>query len=78
MLNIRVWGYGTLGSQVCNSEDDEELPYFRYVTGYVMGGDVQQKLDPDAMVRDANTGSLRPVSTRASESEGIATLSSLS
>eukprot|EP00752_Nemacystus_decipiens_P002012 g1932.t1 len=36
--------------QVTNSEDDEKLPYFRYVTGYVMGGEVQQKTDPDAMV----------------------------
>lgn len=37
-------------SQVTNSEDDEKLPYFRYVTSYVMGGEVQQKTDPDSMV----------------------------
>eukprot|EP00903_Cladosiphon_okamuranus_P021084 g19367.t1 len=43
-------GMEEVSIQVCNNEDDEKLPYFRYVTSYVMGGEVQQKLDPDDMV----------------------------
>lgn len=42
--------------QVCNNEDEEKLPFFRYVTGYVMAGDVHQKKDPDDMVRERERG----------------------
>lgn len=40
--------------KVCNTEDEVKLPYFRYVTSYVMGGDVQQDVDIDAMVSALN------------------------
>ena len=36
--------------KVCNTVDSEQLPYFKYVTGYVMGDGVQQKTNPDTMV----------------------------
>lgn len=36
--------------KVCNTVDSEQLPYFKYVTGYVMGEGVQQKTNPDTMV----------------------------
>ena len=37
--------------QAINDVDAEPLPHFHYVSNYVMGHGVQQKMDPDAMVR---------------------------
>ncbi|CAM9462990.1 unnamed protein product, partial [Scytosiphon promiscuus] len=43
-------GLESVSIHVCNDEDEAKLPYFRYVTSYVMGGDVQQNMDVDSMV----------------------------
>ncbi|CBJ29831.1 similar to SET domain, bifurcated 1 [Ectocarpus siliculosus] len=50
LINDLSRGLENVKIQVCNEEDEEKLPFFRYVTGYVMGGDVHQKKDPDDMV----------------------------
>ncbi|CAM9944502.1 unnamed protein product [Ectocarpus fasciculatus] len=50
LINDLSRGLENVKIQVCNNEDEEKLPFFRYVTGYVMGGDVHQKKDPDDMV----------------------------
>ncbi|CAN0369895.1 unnamed protein product, partial [Ectocarpus sp. 12 AP-2014] len=50
LINDLSRGLENVKIQVCNDEDEEKLPFFRYVTGYVMGGDVHQKKDPDDMV----------------------------
>lgn len=38
-------------TQVINDVDDQTLPFFRYVTGYVVGKGVQQTDTIDNMVR---------------------------